>query len=77
MYFVRKAFYYRKKEIDVAKCNDDIWFKSKDVAKALGYVNPGKAIRMHVDLDDRMTIDDMLMHLLNIGLPVLRMRNAD
>jgi prophage antirepressor-like protein len=30
------------------------WFVGKDVATALGYENPQKAIRMHVDDDDKM-----------------------
>ena len=31
------------------------------VANALGYENPGKAIRIHVDSDDKMPIDELLM----------------
>ena len=28
-----------------------------DIANALGYENPGKAIRIHVDSDDKMPIN--------------------
>jgi prophage antirepressor-like protein len=37
--------------------NDQPWFAGKDVAKVLGYTNTQKAIRDHVDSDDRMTSD--------------------
>ena len=31
----------------------NVWFKGKDIAKILGYVNPSKTIRDHVDPDDK------------------------
>ena len=31
------------------------WFVAKDVAETLGYSNPPKAIRDHVDEDDKLT----------------------
>lgn len=33
--------------------NDEPWFVGKDVAKALGYENPSKAIRDHVEEEDK------------------------
>lgn len=33
--------------------NGEVWFVGKDVAEALGYSNPQKALRDHVDSDDR------------------------
>ena len=36
-----------------AEINDEVWFVGKDVARALGYTNPQKAIRDHVDAEDR------------------------
>lgn len=33
--------------------NEEVWFVGKDVAEALGYSNPLKAIRDHVDDDDK------------------------
>lgn len=35
--------------------DDEIWFVGKDVASVLGYSNPPKAIRDHVDEDDKLT----------------------
>ena len=60
MSIIEKAFHYNESKINVVKCNDDIWFKGRDIANALGYENPGKAIRIHVDSDDKMPIDELL-----------------
>ena len=60
MSIMEKVFHYNESKINVVKCNDDIWFKGKDIANALGYENPGKAIRIHVDSDDKMPIDELL-----------------
>ena len=60
MSIIEKVFHYNESKIDVVKCNDDIWFKGRDIANALGYENPGKAIRIHVDSDDKMPIDKLL-----------------
>ena len=60
MGITEKAFHYEESKINVVKCNDDIWFKSRDIANALGYENPGKAIRIDVDSDDKMPIDELL-----------------
>jgi prophage antirepressor-like protein len=35
--------------------NGEVWFVGKDVAEALGYHNPQKALRDHVDDDDKLT----------------------
>ena len=56
MSIIEKVFHFNENQINVIKCNDDIWFKGKDIANALGYENPGKAIRIHVDSDDKMPI---------------------
>ena len=60
MSIIEKAFHYEENEISVIKCRDEIWFKGKDIANALGYENPGKAIRIHVDSDDKMPINELL-----------------
>lgn len=36
-----------------AEINNEVWLVGKDVARALGYTNPQKAIRDHVDCEDR------------------------
>ena len=60
MSIIEKVFHFNKNQINVVKCNDDIWFKGRDIANALGYENPGKAIRIHVDSNDKMPIDELL-----------------
>lgn len=44
-------------EIRTIEQNGEPWFVGKDVATALGYSNPQKAIRDHVDEQDR-TVND-------------------
>ena len=36
MSITEKAFHYEESKINVVKCNDDIWFKGRDIANALG-----------------------------------------
>ena len=60
MSVIEKVFHFNRNQINVVKCNNDIWFKGKDIANSLGYENPGKAIRIHVDSDDKMPIDELL-----------------
>lgn len=40
-------------EIRTVEINGEPWFVGKDVAVALGYENPARAIRSHVDEDDK------------------------
>ena len=61
MSIIEKVFHYEENEISVIKCRDEIWFKGKDISNVLGYENPGKAIRMHMDFDEKMPIDELLM----------------
>ena len=35
MSIIEKIFHYEESEITVIKCRDDIWFRGKDIAKAL------------------------------------------
>ena len=57
MSIIEKVFYYEENEITVIKCRDDIWFRGKDIAKALCYSIPHKAIREHVDPEDRLSLE--------------------
>ena len=42
-------------EIRTCQVNNQIMFVGKDVATALGYADPQKALKMHVDNDDKLT----------------------
>lgn len=44
-------------QVRTATINEEPWFVGKDVAAALGYSNPQKAIRDHVDNEDK-TVND-------------------
>ena len=50
---LEKVFHYEEKEISAIKSKGEIWFRDKDIAKALGYSIPRKAIREHIDPEDR------------------------
>ena len=54
-----KAFHYEESEITVIKCTDEIWFRGKDIAKALGYEKTRNAILKHVDHDDKSILEDL------------------
>ena len=56
---IEKVFHYEENEISVIKCRDDIWFRGKDIAKALGYEKPRNAILKHVDDDDKSILEDI------------------
>ena len=49
-------------ELRTVRKNGDPWFVGKDVAKALGYSNPRKAIIDHVDPEDRYCGDGVTIH---------------
>ena len=57
MNIAEKVFHYEENEISVIKCRDEIWFRGKDIAKALGYSIPRKAIPEHVDPEDRLSLE--------------------
>ena len=59
MSIMEKVFYYEENEISVIKCRDDIWFRGKDIAKALGYEKTRNAILKHVDDDDKSILEDI------------------
>jgi prophage antirepressor-like protein len=46
--------------INAMQVNGAPWVRGNDVAVALGYAIPRKAIRDHVDQEDRQTLDDLM-----------------
>ena len=60
-------------EVRVVTIENEPWFVGKDVAIILGYSNPQKAIRDHVDEDDK-TVNDSFT-VMN-SLPVLTRQNV-
>ena len=59
MSIIEKVFHYEENEISVIKCRDEIWFRGKDIAKALGYEKTRNAILKHVDDDDKYILEDI------------------
>ena len=55
MSIIEKAFHYEENEISVINCRDKIWFRGKDIAKAL----TRNAILKHVDDDDKSIFEDI------------------
>lgn len=44
-------------ELKAIEINGEPWFIGKDVAEKLGYKDSGKAVRTHVDLEDKKILD--------------------
>ena len=59
MSIIEKVFHYEENEISVIKCRDDIWFRGKGIANALGYEKTHNAILKHVDNDDKSILEDI------------------
>lgn len=49
------AFNYEEQQVRTIEKNGEPWFVGKDVADILGYTNTAKAIRDHVDDEDKLT----------------------
>ena len=60
MSIIEKVFHYEENEISVIKCRDDIWFKAKQLATLLGYLDPGRLIRQNVDPEDRISLEKLI-----------------
>ena len=59
MNIIEKVFYYQETELPVIKCKDDIWFRGKTIAEILGYAIQCKAIRDHVDPEDKRKLSEL------------------
>lgn len=54
-------------EVRTALINNEPWFSGKDIALVLGYSNPQKAVRDHVDDEDRTVNESFTVH----GTPII------
>ena len=57
MSIIEKVFHYEENKITVIKC---IWFKAKQVATLLGYLDPGRSIRQNVNPEDRISLEKLI-----------------
>ena len=67
MSIIEKVFHYEENEITVIKCRDEIWFRGKGIAKALGYEKTRNAILKHVNNDDKSISGDLIRGAPNQG----------
>ena len=59
MIIIEKVFRYEQTDLRIIKCKDDIWFRGKTVTEILKSTNRHKAIRDHVDPEDRAKFDEL------------------
>ncbi|QEA48103.1 phage repressor protein/antirepressor Ant [Leuconostoc lactis] len=60
------VFNFEANEVRTVIIDNEAWFVGKDVAQALGYQDTPKAIKQHVDSDDRLTLTGQNAHLENL-----------
>ena len=60
MSIIEKVFKYAATELPVIKYEDEIWFKAVVVATILKYTNQRKAIRDHVDPEDKTKLSELM-----------------
>ena len=60
MSIIEKVFKYEATELPVIKYEDEIWFKAVVVAIILKYTNQRKAIRNHVDPEDKRKLSELM-----------------
>ena len=60
MSIIEKVFKYGETELSVIKCKDDMALRGKTPAEVLGYSNPLKAIRMHIDSEDKKEMSELV-----------------
>ena len=60
MSIIEKVFKYEATELPVIKYEDEIWFKAVALATILKYTNQRKAIRDHVDPEDKRKLSELM-----------------
>ena len=60
MSIMEKVFHYEATELSVIKFKDEVWFKAKQVALLLGYLDSGRSIRQNVDPEDRILLEKLI-----------------
>ena len=57
-----QIFNFEQHEVRTMTIDDEPFFVGKDIADILGYSNPQKAIRDHVDLEDKTQNDSFTVN---------------
>ena len=74
MSIIEKVLHYEENKISVIKSKGQIWFRGKDIAKALGYKRPYKAVLDHVNSEDKSSLE-CLQRGSQIGTPFKDTKN--
>ena len=59
MSIIEKVSHFEESELSVINCKDEIWFRSKAIAEILRYTNQCKAIRDHIDPEDKARFNEL------------------
>lgn len=59
---INKSFVFNDKKIKTYIINNEIWTRGNDIASILGYKDLVKAIKLHVDDDDKKALKDILLN---------------
>ena len=62
MSIIEKVLKYEATELPVIMCKYDIWFRAVAVATILKYTNQRKAIRDHVDPEDKRKLSELVFN---------------
>ena len=57
---MEKVFHYEATQLLVIKFKDEIWFKAKQVALLLDYLDPDRSIRQNVDPEDKILLEKLI-----------------
>ena len=60
MSIIEKVFHNEENKLSVIKFKGEIWFKAKQVALLLGYLDPSRSIRQNVDPEDRISLEKLI-----------------
>ena len=60
MSIIEKVFHYEGNKLSVIKFKDEIWFKAKQVALLLGYLDPCRLVGQNVDPEDRISLEKLI-----------------
>ena len=74
MSIIEKVFHNEENEISVTKSKGEIWFRGKEIAEALGYKRPNKAVLNDVNSEDKSSLE-CLQRGSQIGTPFKDTKN--
>ena len=61
MCIIDKVFRYEETDLPIIEYKDEVWFRGKTVAEILGYTIQHKAIREHVDPEDKRKLSELVL----------------